>query len=38
LSDHTAHDDFKWEEYESEYAEESLAGNVVSFIKEITGD
>ncbi len=38
LSDQSNHDDFEWEEYEPEYAEESLAGNVISFLKEITGD
>ena len=37
LSDHAIHDNFNWEEYESEYDEESLASHVISFIKEITG-
>jgi hypothetical protein len=38
LSDKATHDDFDWEEYESEYAEDSLAGNVVSFLKEFAGE
>ena len=37
LSDSAVHDDFDWEEYESEYAEESLANNVLDFLKEIAG-
>ena len=37
LSDQSSHDDFEWEEYESEYAEETLANNVIAFLKEITG-
>jgi hypothetical protein len=36
LSDQAAHDDFAWEEYESEFAEDSLANHVVAFLKEIT--
>jgi hypothetical protein len=35
LGEQAIHDDFNWEEYEAEYAEESLAGNVLSFLKEI---
>jgi hypothetical protein len=38
LRENAAHDDFDWEEYESEYADESLPGSVISFLKEITGD
>jgi hypothetical protein len=38
LSDQATHDDFDWEEYESEYAEESLANNVIAFLKEMTGE
>lgn len=37
LSDQAAHDDFDWEEYEAEYAEESLANNVLAFLKEVAG-
>jgi hypothetical protein len=37
LSDTAVHDDFDWEEYESEYAEESLANNVIDFLKEVAG-
>ena len=37
LSDHALHDDFDWEEYESRYAEESLANNVIAFLKEVAG-
>ena len=37
LSDNATHDDFDWEEYESEYAEESLANNVLDFLKEVAG-
>jgi hypothetical protein len=36
LSDQAKHDDFEWEEYESVYAEETLANNVIAFLKEIT--
>jgi len=36
LSDQASHDDFAWEE--SEYAEESLANNVIAFLKEMTGE
>ncbi len=32
------HDDFDWEEYESEYAEETLANNVLDFLKEVAGE
>lgn len=28
------HDEFNWEEFESEYAEESLPNHVLAFIKE----
>ena len=38
LSDFGAHDDFDWEQYVAEYAEESLASNVNSFLKEITAN
>ena len=38
LSDHGIHDDLDWEECESEYAEESFASHVISFLKEITTD
>ena len=38
LSDNATHDDFEWEEYELEYADVSLPSNVISFLKEITGD
>jgi hypothetical protein len=34
LSEQANHDDFDWKEYESGYAGESLAGNVLSFLKE----
>jgi hypothetical protein len=37
LSDNAAHDDFDREEYESGYAEESLANNVLDFLKEVAG-
>ena len=37
LSDQATHDDFECEEYESEYAEETLANHVIAFLKEITG-
>jgi hypothetical protein len=37
LSDNGTHDDFEWGEYDAEHAEESLATNVISFLKEITG-
>lgn len=37
LSDQATHDEFDWEEYESQYAEETLATNVLAFIKEIAG-
>lgn len=37
LSDQAPHDEFDWEEYESEYAEETLANNVIAFLKEMTG-
>ena len=38
LSDSSIHDEFDWEEYESEYAEESLANNVIAFLKEVAGE
>jgi hypothetical protein len=38
LSDQASHDNFDWEEYESEYAEETLACNVISFFKELAGE
>ena len=38
LSDSSIHDEFDWEEYESENAEESLASNVISFLKEVAGE
>jgi hypothetical protein len=37
LSDNAVHDEFDWEEYESETAEGSLANNVLDFLKEVAG-
>ena len=37
LSEHAAHADHDREEYDAECADESFAGNVISFLKEITG-
>ena len=37
LSDNAVHDEFDWEEYESEYADESLAHNVIDFLREFSG-
>lgn len=37
LSDSSIHDEFDWEE-ESECAEESLANNVIAFLKEMAGE
>ena len=37
LSDQATHNNFDWEEYQSEYAEETLASNVISFFKELAG-
>ncbi len=34
LSELAIHDDFDWEEYEPEYAEEPLANNALAFLKE----
>ena len=38
LSDNAVHDDFDWEEYDSGYAEETLANNVLAFLKEVAGE
>jgi len=38
LSDSSVHDEFDWEEYESETAEGTLANHVVDFLKEMTGE
>ena len=38
LSDHGIYDDFDWDKYESEYAEKSIRGHVITFLQEITGD
>lgn len=35
LGDQAVHDNFDWEEDESEYAEESLPNHVLAFIKEV---
>lgn len=35
LSEQAKHDDFAWEEHESECASESLAGHVIAFLKEV---
>ncbi|MFA6013982.1 MAG: hypothetical protein WC742_02870 [Gallionellaceae bacterium] len=32
-----AHDDFDWEAYESEYTQETLANNVLEFLREVAG-
>lgn len=37
LSDSSIHDEFDWEE-ESEYAGETLANNVIDFLKEVAGE
>jgi hypothetical protein len=37
LSENSIHDEFGWEEA-SEYAEESLANNVIAFLKEVAGE
>ena len=36
LNDNATHDDFEWEKYEAEYVDESLASNVISFLKEFS--
>lgn len=37
LSDSSIHDEFDWEEA-SGYAEETLANNVIEFLKEVAGE
>jgi len=37
LSENAIHDEFDWEEYESEYADETLANNVIDFLREFSG-
>ncbi len=37
LSEQSIHDEFDWGEYESQYAEESLANNVVAFLRDVAG-
>jgi len=37
LSEQAKHDDFEWAEHESEYFGETLAGNVIAFLTEISG-
>lgn len=36
LNDNATHDDSECGEYQAEHAEESIASNVISFLKEIT--
>lgn len=37
LSENAIHDEFDWEEYESEYADETLTNNVIDFLREFSG-
>ena len=37
LSERAKRDDFEWEEYEADYAGETLANNVIAFLKEVAG-
>lgn len=34
LSEQLMHEDFEWEDYESEYADESLPNHILAFVKE----
>jgi len=37
LSDQAKREGFEWEEYGAEYAEDTLANNIIAFLNEMTG-
>lgn len=38
LSEQSIHDEFDWEEYESQYAEETLTGSLFTYLKDAVGE